>query len=553
MITQATTSPKTEKLVQRLTDGCAAIVNFADHSPVVAAAYATLQLLIPQLQRGKPILTIASHDPKLAETVITYVSHDRPWIEAYDLHQVIVPPGIQAIEELQPHWHCDVWCLVTDSADDWQWTLPPSTTYPNTRGEVVSPLSTEQVPATIVTLCQTLEALVKRKPEEVLLKRVTAQSLLQLDAVIAALATEHQQLAATIASTQSALAQVAQSTDLTNVIQAEQTLRTLQQHLDPTFKELEVSLEPAKETLLDPYYRYSLVHQIQAFTDALHPVVIRRGSSQYIQLEAGHLHRSLDINLDLVQLCDNRLAQWALEQWQRLYAGGIDQLTQRIDLAIHRIPGDRSDRPTFTPTIQHLTFQRLMKDSIAGISCELYYKEVSIWHHIMRQLRSQWMGLMFLFTFISMIGLSSSNKRSLIQGMLAPLYQLTDRPWLLIMVLSLIFCPLFLWLFSGHHAESQIKLEDGAAKLRKQLFDYYRKFAEMSLDRMLKLLKEALAQEKEQMQHQMQWAMDYLTAYKADVQQEQHTLQQQLQELENRQKMLTNVQTEVKKQRSRLV
>lgn len=563
MMTQSTSSSKTERLAQRLKEVNRTIGEVIHQNEPLKSAHQTLQRLINQLEIGKPRLVIASQTPEIAEAVQTALSHDRPWVGAYQVEWVMLPPHPTAETRvhLQTQWQCDVWCLAvrkTSDASALQWGMPPDETHPLTQTQILSLDDLEQNAPVWVNWCQKLELGVKRKPEEWLIKRVTAHGLKQLEFVAASLQDAEVGLNNQIAVAQAQLDQANQSRDLKVITEAEYRLNAIQQDIIPTFKELENSLDQSRETLLDSYYRYSLVHQIQAFTDTLQPVILRRGGSQYIQLQTDHLIRSTDINVDLVHLCYGRLSQWAMETWQNLCSGynrgGISHLLQRIEIALGAIPGDRQGRPVPTASSNRYTFQQLLKGNVAGISCETYYKEVSVVHYMMRQIRSQWMGLMFLFTFISMIGIgASSNKRSMIQSAIAPLYQLIDRPWLMILVLSGIFCPLFLWLFYSHHVDSQVKLEDESEKLRKRLFDYYRKFAEISAEKICKDLKGALLVERELVQQQLQWAMNYLATHKTEAEQQKYALHHDIEQLQTQQKNLGKIRDEVNKARSRLV
>ena len=168
----------------------------------------------------------------------------------------------------------------------------------------------------------------------------------------------------------------------------------------------------------------------------------------------------------------------------------------------------------FQPEQEQTRFHQSLKDLIAGFRCESYYKEVSVLNYLIRQIRNQWMGVMFLLTFITMVGLTpNNNRREFIKNVFKPIYQFKNSPVFLTIILAVPLCLVFLILFYNYYHDSQHKLEDEAKRLRRELHNYYQSFAKVSVEKLAQDFFTALEAEEERLKRILDSVREHLMAH----------------------------------------
>ena len=402
-------------------------------------------------------------------------------------------------------------------------------------------------------LCKSLEALVKRKPEDILSKRIATQILFQLDQIERAFDLEAESLKQEIRQAEVKINSIKQN-DLTDELkeQVEQALKQINEDKEKFFKHVRLELNQSKAELLDGFNRKSLLYKIQAFTDNLQPIVIRKGGAKYVKLCSENAQGSADINIDMMHLCYSHLSQWAIQEWQQIYTyygeGGLSQFFQKTYAKLNFIPSLKLRASLFQPEQEQTRFHQSLKDLVAGVRCESYYKEVSVLNYLIRQIRNQWMGVMFLLTFITMVGLTpNNNRRELIKNIFKPIYQFKNSPVFLTIILAVPLCLVFLILFYNYYHDSQHKLEDEAKRLRKELHSYYQSFAKVSVEKLALDFFTALEAEEERLKRILDSVREHLMAHITEAKKNQLFFKSDLENLIVQQRSLDKARADLQR------
>jgi len=400
--------------------------------------------------------------------------------------------------------------------------------------------------------CKSLETLIRRKPEDILAKRIGPQVLFQVVQVERVYDLEVETLRQEMQQVEETLLSVKQS-DSTDTLkqQVEQALKQINEDKEKFFRQVKLELNQSKAGLLDGYNRKSIIYKIQTFTDNLQPVVVKKGAKKYVQLKSDSAQSSADINIDMMHLCYSSLSQWAIQEWEKIYIhygeGGISHFFHKTYTVLNLIPSLKFRASLFQPDQDNTLFQKSLKDLVAGVSCESYHKEVSVGSYLIRQVRNQWMGIMFLLTFITMTGLSSTNRRDFIKNIFKPIFSFKDNPVLLAFVLAVPLCFVFLLLFYNYHNDSQYKLEDEAKKLKRELCGYYQSFAKISVEKLAQDLMAALETEEERLRRLLDSFCDRFKSHMTEVTRNQLFLKSDLDNLNGQLKELGKAKIDLQK------
>ncbi len=393
------------------------------------------------------------------------------------------------------------------------------------------------------------EGLLKRKPEDLVAKRLSLQVLTKLNQLDACFDDQVRSLNETIQTNQTAIAQLqTDHPDQQQKQQFDQKLQTLTNHQTQFFKQVKQQILQSKAEILDEFNRRSITHQIQRFIDQLQPSIVRRGQSRYIQLKSEQAYTATDINMDIMQLCYGYLSQWSTDEWRHIYSiygdGGLSQMFQSVRSLMQQVPALESDIDHVQPTRSLPTVGKGFRDLVASTSCEVFYKEVSVFNYLIRQMRNQWMGIMFLLTFITMIGLGGGNKRELISGLFAPILNLKDQPVWLFIVLAAPLCLIFTFLMNSYHNDSQIRVEDEAEKLKKNLRTYYQSFSKNLTDKLVQDFDRLLELEEARLQKLLTYLSSKGSECFANHEQQQSAIQQTLDQLLSQRKSIEKTKSE---------
>ena len=600
---------KSEKLAQRIQEIQDFIATKINQDVTFAAISQELKKISNSLNTGKLRVQTVSNNPVSAQALQNFFGTCKTLPEFYQFHVTALPSEPEQAASTSSEFHqlvdCDVLCLVVDLkqmlSSNEQWFIEQgSNTHAVKRFVVVEipeidsqsePLiqadiakieawirsHSSEPSIEIISLflrpfypnaqeilidsnyqrkleqfCKSLETLVRRKPEDILSKRIAAQILLQLVQIERTFDMEAEILKQEIRQLEGKLHSIEQS-DSTNDLkeQAEQALKQVNEDKEKFFKQVKLELNQSKSAILDGFNRKSISYKIQAFTDKLQPVVLRKGRAKYVQLQSDNAQSSADINIDMMHLCYSHLSQWAIEDWQRVYTyygeGGVSQFFQKTYATLNLIPSLKFRVASFQPDQDRTRFSKSLKDLVAGVRCESYYKEVSVGNYFIRQIRNQWMGVMFLLTFITMTGLSSANRRDFIKNLFKPLYQFKDNPFLLTLVLAVPLCFVFLLLFYNYYHDGQQKLEDEAKKLRKELQSYYQSFAKVSVENLFQDFMSALEVEEEHLRRNFDSFRERLMAHITEIRKNQLFLKSDLENLIVQQKNLDKARADLQK------
>ena len=600
---------KSEKLAQRIQE----IRDFINHrvseDVTFAAISQELEKISNVVKKGKLTVQIVSNESVSAQALHNFLSNHKTLPEFYQFYVTTLPsqpePSALKLSEFHQLVDCDVLCLVVElkqtlsSSEQWfveqisnthavkqfiiadipnnssqldqpiqanmagieEWTkshnfepsievipLPLYPFYPNAQATITD----SNLEHKLEQLCKSLEALVKRRPEDILIKRISTQTLFQLVQIERIFDREAELLKQEIKQAEKKISSLKQN-DLTEDLkeQAEQALRQVNEEKEKFFKQVKLEFNQSKAELLDGFNRKSISYKIQSFTDSLQPSVIRRGGAKYVQLYSDNAQSSADINIDMMYLCYSNLSQWAIAEWEQIYTsygeGGISYFFQKTYSTLNLIPSFKFRASLFQANRDKTCFQKSLKDLVAGVRCESYYRKVSVGSYLIRQVRNQWMGVMFLLTFVSMTGLSSSNRRDFMKNIFKPLYGFKDNPVLLTIGLAVPLCFLFLLLFYNYSQDGQQKLEDEAKRLRRELQSYYQSFAKVSVEKLAQDLVSALETEEERLRKIIDSFREHLMAHISELKTNQNFFKSDLESLIVQQKSLDKAKADFQK------
>ncbi len=340
-------------------------------------------------------------------------------------------------------------------------------------------------------LCQSLAALVKRRPEEILAKRVTTQILAQLNSIEDLL--EAQENALELEQRR------ADSPDIGQVQSKEaldKLLKQLNEDKGSFFRQARENLKQSKVDFLDEYLENSITCKLRSFVDRLKPRVTKRDGRKYIHLEfsvpptseqnrlkhkklkPGIEDKTIDANTALMHFCRSNLSLWATQEWNRLCTtyvrNGLIGLFQRAYETLSSVPALKLsglDHSLFQ--INYIVdSQSIFQEAIAIPSCVSRYQEVSPISYILKTIRGQWMQFIFMFSLFSILGIA--GRRQIMQHLTQPIVSaFKSSPWISTLVLASLLYFLLKFLIHLYQEHRDTAREKEAEKLRNNLRSYY--------------------------------------------------------------------------------
>ncbi|MBD2103977.1 FHA domain-containing protein [Leptolyngbya sp. FACHB-261] len=371
--------------------------------------------------------------------------------------------------------------------------------------------------------CKSLEGLVKRRPEQILVKRVARQVLAHLTSIERLLDVQKKELER----------EQQGGTDASGV-QKEQ----LREKLDIALKQINADkslffrqarevLKQSKVDLLDEYLENSISCKIRRFADRLKPCVTKRNRRKYLHLEflvpsvieqseSEHKRKLeiegqvLDANTALMRFCRSRLSFWSNQEWQRLCTtyvqGGLVGLFQRTYNTLSSIPSldlNHLDPSLFQPS-HNIDDPSIFQEAIAVPACGNRYQEVSPVSYIFKTIRGQWMQFIFMFSLFSILGIA--GRRQIMQHLTAPIISaFKSSPWISALLLSVVLFFLFRFLSQLYQEYRDAEREKEAEKLRNNLRNYYQALTKNRLaEKLVYSINEALDAEEQKIEAIMQ-------------------------------------------------
>lgn len=291
---------------------------------------------------------------------------------------------------------------------------------------------------------------------------------------------------------------------------------------DKVFRQIKQDLSQARAAILDSFSRKSILHQIQSFTDALHPTVLREGNYRRI-----HLHNDStgkDVQQEMHGLCRTVLVGWAKAEWQRiniLYADhGLTGLNQRVQQTLReatpfQLDWVQASPPDFDP-------QPILDSSIVEPNFETRYRGDSMKDYFMKQMRAPLMQYTFLSGAIIGLGTvilqilknilhggsqgspaantsTSSPTNSFLNFNALPGNWKTPLAFLVVFLCISGLMYFFYSLNVSYQREEEFKREDAIAKIKKDLSNYYQSLAKSLVERLAQNMNALLETEEQKL------------------------------------------------------
>lgn len=421
--------------------------------------------------------------------------------------------------------------------------------YPNTQASTIAPSFQQELD----NFAQSLEILLKRKPEDILLKRVATQMISQLAGIERVFDEQEEALKKEIQRDEEKLQELGRE-DLKE--QTKKALKKASEDKDKFFKQVKLELNQSKAALLDVFSKKSISYKIHLSTEELKPYVINHEGDKYVQLKAESTQGTSDANTALTHLCYSTLSEWATKEWKQIYnyyaEGGLSEIFQKTYVTIKIIPSINIAKSSFQPN-QKLDTQKIFQNSTVGTPCESRYRPSSLLEYTIKQIRTQTMQWMFIFgiiaSFLGLVGIAQQGGRNkLILTSLSPIFiGLTNKPWLLAFVLTLILFPIFTYIGHTLQKENKSKLEEEAEKLRKNLCNHYQSFAKGLVEKIVQDFSMQLEGEEQRIKGAIETVGEQFTAYIAEVEKSQLIIKSSLEKRKVQQKSFEREKVELQK------
>lgn len=413
-------------------------------------------------------------------------------------------------------------------------------------------------------LLKGLESLVKRKPEDILAKRLSMQVLAQLSLVEHVLDLDEKKLARESQRDQAKLKpgknQIKEKTDT--------ILKQIQEEKTAFFKQAKDKLKQSKTDLLDDYLENSISYKIRRFVDQLKPHVVKQRGRKYIQLRFSTIEvveskgakrkplkpetveeKSIDANTALMNFCRSELSWWADEEWEMLCLdsqNGLRGLLQKAYEALHSIPSVSLNCSLFQPE-SSIDNQTVFEEAFAMPVSESRYQEASPVVYMLKKVRSQWMQFIFMFSFFSVLGIA--GRRQIMQHISAPIVNaFKASPYIATVVLLVVLYFLFRFLSRLYQEDRDIEREKEAEKIRNNLRSYYQALAKNRLvEKLVQSLTTALEVEEQRVEKILQVAKHQTTRITTEIESNQAPIKQRLLKHEILQKELRSDRDKLQK------
>jgi hypothetical protein len=136
---------------------------------------------------------------------------------------------------------------------------------------------------------------------------------------------------------------------------------------------------------------------------------------------------------------------------------------------------------------QYGPLNQLVEQNLAIPEDSIRRRQTNVFSYALRQIRTQWMGLMFFMMFFSAWATPTgrTGRRAMIGMLIQPLQEAKSDPLKLFMLIGLIVVPVVMLIAYNYFQDQDFNLDKEADSVRKSLCDYYQKFAEQQIDRIV--------------------------------------------------------------------
>lgn len=308
------------------------------------------------------------------------------------------------------------------------------------------------------------------------------------------------------------------------------------------FKQVKSDLSQAKAAVLDSFSKKSIVGKIQNFVDNLKPVVFKKEGQPHVKLAIDSNDVASDVNEIIIKFIVDNLENWALNEWKKVLHfygnGGLIGLLNRCYDYINFIPDLFPDCPFNQPADLDIKGNFLV--SFMTIESEVRHKQDSLPAFVMKSIRSNLMQIMMMATLLfAILGLRVGKNE-----MFAQISSVLKRfPILLgLAVFAIIF-----FLVNSYNQDNNLKLEEAAEKLRKEVSSYYQSLSKNLVEKIIQDMNIALEYEASRLDNSLEVIGEVYEEYLKEVERKQVVIQANLDVLKEKEKTLAKEITEVKK------
>jgi hypothetical protein len=335
-----------------------------------------------------------------------------------------------------------------------------------------------------------IDNIVKRQGDSLLVERFIKKLDHILEPIDLVLRSRQEILPRQIAQRQQEIEEISQI-NLKEVIK--KVTAQFNEEKDHFFKQVKQDLTQAKGALLDSYSKQSLICKLQNTIEKSQPIISNYRGEKRVKLQVIANSQPQDINQYLINFCISFLSKWSETEWDKVShvygEGGLNSLLERCSTYTQAITPAKDS--LFEPP-QSLDISRSLLNSFVQNDSEVAYKETSIFDYILKQLRTNMMQIMMMFTLIlPLIGIKVN--KTILFGHLSQFF--VKYPW----SFGIFICLISYLLMNAYKQDNQAKLEEACQVLKKNANSYYQSFAKNLCDRAIQEINWALEEEEKKM------------------------------------------------------
>jgi pSer/pThr/pTyr-binding forkhead associated (FHA) protein len=335
-------------------------------------------------------------------------------------------------------------------------------------------LPADQSDSEILLICEYLKELVKRKPEELLIARLTSNIQLKVSFIEQLLEQQEdenkQKLKRSIGSLKATEEEE---------INPKKILKGISDRKDQFFKRVKLHLANSQGALLDKYSPRSLAHKLSSFIESLEIVEFTHNGSKYLRLETEHTVGADCLHAAIIQFYQSELSAWIELECDRIYSNyeyGLAELLQNTHVIATDLTPNLS--VSFPPLLQSADLIDTLQDPIVENSPKVRYPDLSIVGYMLKSLRTNWMAVGISISMIGALGLQASSKKAVSGSLMWVSDRLSatfgwEKLLSLFVTFSGLLVPIGVVLILSYFHEKNLKLSEASVKLRKDLNSYY--------------------------------------------------------------------------------
>jgi pSer/pThr/pTyr-binding forkhead associated (FHA) protein len=347
----------------------------------------------------------------------------------------------------------------------------------------------------VAFLGEQLAALVKRKPEDALAKRLSMQVQSQLGYLEGYFAKQESQLQHRIQQLE-----VKPKEAQAEQVDLKKLLRQLTEDKDKFFKYVKNYLARSKSSILDEYVNSSILHKVEVFIEQLRLVEVKQDGQHYIQLRAPG--KSIGASEIVLQFCRLEVEAWATAEWNRIcfsYEGGVNSILQQTHTLLETLPTIALPDSLWL-SLQAVDPKLFLDQPMVEVPDRIRYVPLSPLGYILKKLRSDFMMFGVAIGMIATLGISSNAKKAMSEGIkqlsksiseILPIQNFSffalnfDKVAMgYFLAVCTVCVPITLLMIMSFLSAKKTKVEDTAQKLRDAMMSHYQGLAKSRVERM---------------------------------------------------------------------